>query len=515
MPKQCLNAGISDVEAFACPSHGWESVQDFIYTTLNGLNTEYWSLAGGLGEPQWVEIAGRGSHRRLLITTGFSEPEGFDRYPVKATTQQTAVADALTEVGELWTSAVSNVSTRGHGSVLNRQDAAHTINYSYYQPYTQSSCALDYIHGPLDDGPVAFPISYGVQTNPNLDKADYVSILGVESFVYPNLTKKQLLNTPGSPEQSRLKWVELPQDPFNGSAIGAIILLPRSIANMTQEIILCNVGAGWGSSHINTSSSAGGTTFTTSIIDPSAIVPVSASNSSEIQSDVASEAEAIAIDNVVDYWRPLFPEKPIIVTEAWATYLNPFISSLNTTVIDALMTIPVSTNLSSQWKVDTAKWVLAGLLINGLASIGATSELQGKVKTIKATDNSIQLDGNYWFAGKGDMFIVDPEESKDWVKLRVDSTIAGYAYNIRGTSPKVAITFLLIYCVIALSHVLYAGISGKRVFYPSLLVHTDQLRRYVVHMLGLHRRSDSTSHEFHSHNSLEEYLCRHSGIEYL
>lgn len=63
---------------------------------------------------------------------------------------------------------------------------------------------------------------------------------------------------------------------------------------------------------------------------------------------------------------------------------------------------------------------------------------------------------------RGDMFTVDPEESKNWVKLRVDSTINGYAYNIRGVSSKVAISFLLAYCVLALSHILYAAISGKR-----------------------------------------------------
>ena len=112
-------------------------------------------------------------------------------------------------------------------------------------------------------------------------------------------------------------------------------------------------------------------------------------------------------------------------------------------------------------RIEIAKWALAGLLANGLASIGATGTLQGDIKTAKKPDGSTEWDGDYWFSGKGDMFVVDPEESKDWVKLRVDSTIEGYAYNIRGKSPKVAISFLLAYCIIALSHVLYAGISGK------------------------------------------------------
>ena len=159
---------------------------------------------------------------------------------------------------------------------------------------------------------------------------------------------------------------------------------------------------------------------------------------------------------------PLFPEKQIIVTEAWANYLNPFIPAVNTTVIDALLStnLPVR-ELTFNQQIITAEWALAGLLANGLASIGATGTLQGSIKTVMNTDGSSEWDGDYWFSGKGDMFIVDPEESKDWVKLRVDSTVNGYAYNIHGASPKVAITFLLAYCIIALSHVLYAGITGK------------------------------------------------------
>ena len=468
VPKQCLNVGISDVEAFPCPSHGWETVQDYTYTTLNGLDTKYLALATGFSGPEWIEVAGRGSHRRLSMACGFGEPEGYDPYPVLATIQQTVVADALTETGQLWIDAVSNVSTRGHGTVLNRQDAAHAINYGYYQPYTKVSCAIDYISGPHDDSVVSFPITPGIQAGPDLSQADYNdSILGIYSLPYHGLTKYQLLSTPGSPEESRLKWVELPQDPFNGSAIGAVILLPRSTGNLTQEILVCNIGAGWGNSYMNTSSFAGGTTLTTSVINPSAIESVKTPfRATAVETKKSSPAEYIAADSVISYWMPLFPEKPIVVTEAWATYLNPFISSLNTTVIDALMSIvPPSGKLTSRDQVFVADWAMAGLLANGLASIGATSTLQGNLKTIKDSDGLIHMDGDYWFAGKGDMFIIDPEESKDWVKLRVDSTIEGYAYNIRGTSPKVAITFLLIYCVIALSYVLYAVISGKRVFH--------------------------------------------------
>ena len=469
MPEQCLNASISDVNTYACPSHGWEAIQDYIYDAFNGLDPEYYALARGSASPEWLEVTGRSSERRLSMTIGYDEPEGYDPYPVFATIQQTVVADVLTETGELWTAALSNVSTSGHGNVLGRQDAAHTISNGYYQPYVKSSCASDFIQGPHDDSAIAFPVPWGIQANPALYQSESnESILGIYSFVYPGISKHDVLDTPGSIETNRLKWVELPQDPFNGSAIGAVILLPRSIANLTQEILVCNLGAGWGSSIINTSSFDGGTTFTTSIIDLSVVQQVDdTSNPNGPPGDPTKEnaggaAETIAADSVVNYLRPFFPGKPIIVTEAWADYLNPFVPALNTTVIDALMSTAMSVrDLDSTSQTLLAKNALTALLANGLASIGANGRLQGNMRTVVEPDGPDQMDGSYWFSGKGDVFIVDPEESKDWVKLRVDSTMNGYAYNIRGASPKVAIAFLLVYSIIALSHVVYAGVSGK------------------------------------------------------
>lgn len=92
--------------------------------------------------------------------------------------------------------------------------------------------------------------------------------------------------------------------------------------------------------------------------------------------------------------------------------------------------------------------------------IGSTSQLQGTLKTVVRPDNSTVIDGSYWFSGKGNVFNVDPVESKDWVKLHVSSVFQGYAYNVSGATPKIAIAFLLAYCLFVLAHVLHAGISG-------------------------------------------------------
>lgn len=74
------------------------------------------------------------------------------------------------------------------------------------------------------------------------------------------------------------------------------------------------------------------------------------------------------------------------------------------------------------------------------------------------------LDGDYWLSGKGNVFNVSPEESVNWTKFHVESTLEGYAYNTLTTPPKLAIAVLAVYCALALAHVIYAAITGT--LYP-------------------------------------------------
>ena len=153
---------------------------------------------------------------------------------------------------------------------------------------------------------------------------------------------------------------------------------------------------------------------------------------------------------------PVFPQRPIILTEDWAIYLNPSLSYANTTVFDTLM----ASKLMIPDISISAEIIIAGLVTNGLSRIGSTSQLQGNLKTIVEPDGSSGIDGNYRFSGQGNVFIVDPIESKDWVKFHVSSVFQGYAYNTHGLTPKFAIGFLIAYCLLVLVHVLYAAISG-------------------------------------------------------
>ena len=379
-----------------------------------------------------------------------------------AISQKSAVADALSTTARLWSVALQNVTTSGHGSALNQLDGIHSIQNGYHQPYTLASCEYDVIRDPNDQSPVGFPPTPGLWTpSPKYNDSILYGtnsdgfIISRDAVVYAGLTKSDILMTPGPLGENRLRWVELPQDGFNGSTIGAVVLLPRFPEESIQDLIMCTVGAGWGTSRLNVSTRLG---------VPNTVLSEPALKDNKYSSPVPDDPETKAAlsqgsqtaDTYVFYGYPFFPQRKVTVSEEWAEYLNPSIIGLNTTIFNHLMSSG-STVLDD---AQIASIILASLLANGLSNIGSDTHLQGDLKEIVNADGSIGIDGAYWFSGKGNVMTVDPVESKDWVKLHVDSTIEGYAYNIRGASSKVAICFLLLYCMVALTHTFYSIISG-------------------------------------------------------
>lgn len=440
-----------------CPSSEWQVIQTFLSQTNSSVPLEYQTYVLP-SSPTGVQVTGRNSIRQLAIEDIHYDP-GVGASSVQrlafGVSQHAAVADALSSAAILWSKALGNVTTSGHGSVLDQLDAIHSITTDYYQPYTLVFCGHDTIYGSGDERPVAFPVFPGSDAQV-LDKAEYDnSTLSVYGFDYPGLSRPQILGTPGPLSQNRLRWVELPQDPFNGTAIGAVILRPRSSMNTTQEILVCSIGAGWGASALNTSSFGGVAGPVQSEIDtktvevPTVTVPADVTDPLEVE----FVAKAVASGY---FALPMFPERPIVLTEDWAKYLNPSLSYVNTTVFDTLM----ASSLTGPDISVSAEIIITGLVANGLSRIGSTSQLQGTPKTVIAPDGSTGLDGNYWFSGKGNAFIVDPVESKDWVKFHVSSVFEGYAYNTHGLTPKLSIGFLMAYCLLVLAHVLYAAVSG-------------------------------------------------------
>ncbi|KAL8829748.1 MAG: hypothetical protein Q9170_006034, partial [Blastenia crenularia] len=439
IPTYCSQApNVSNI----CPSSEWQSISDYL-SLANGILPLAF-LGPFSVSPYSVQLTGQGSLRQLVIQRHIYDNQSvpYDRAAAQATTQQGAVADALSATSSLWDTAVQY----SNSPFFDQRDAVQSILADNYQPYTLASCGADIIQDMADDRPVAFPIPPGSSLD-MLGETDITdTALQMLAIVHPGISRSEILETSGSKSDYRVKWVDLPEDPFKGSAIGAIILQPTT--NASQGILLCNIAAGWGTSSMNMSSSpaASGTDWaSSSIYDPAGTLTQ------------ASDYSQRVAESVLTFKLPMFPQQPVNISESWAAYLNPQIPALNTTVINALM----ARKMARKPDTTSANIILAGLVANGLSRTGFNSQLQGDLRTVfNPKVNASLPDADYWLASKGDMFHVDPSTSKDWVKLRVDSSVEGYAFSFDGFAPKLTAAVLLLYCTLVVAHLIYAIVSG-------------------------------------------------------
>ena len=111
--------------------------------------------------------------------------------------------------------------------------------------------------------PLVFPlllsdnnISFGDTT---MDGSFYrnVSATSIPAISKPGMPRSEVLNTAGLTSEFRLRWIELSEDRFQGSSIGAAILLPKNVGDHSQLILTCNIAAGWANSSISTTRSVG------------------------------------------------------------------------------------------------------------------------------------------------------------------------------------------------------------------------------------------------------------------
>ena len=273
------------------------------------------------------------------------------------------------------------------------------------------------------------------------------------AIVHPSLSQADVLASATHPFEYQLQWVDLPLPLFNGSSIGAIIIPPQAANSTSGEgrlynLTFCNLAAGWGT-----------TTLQKAKGDSVGVPSVSSQVSDSppwINRDLVNENS----DTRLNFYTPGYPQRFINITQEWAQYLYPMVESANRSVFDLLMQeryVVQGSQSIEAFNCFAAK-TLVLMVTNGLARIGYESTLQGSPKSIPGTPF---IDGNYWLSGKGNVFTVDPVESKDWVKFHVNSTLQGYAYNTQTLPPRLAIGVMTLYCIIALAHVIYSGVTGR------------------------------------------------------
>lgn len=459
VPDRCSLApeqGLSN----SCPSSEWESIREFLALASYGLPEKYEEIYGGDYDLNYFLASGKASQRQQYLAQAVG-PNALVA-PLASTTQMVATADALTTTSALWFSSLFNVTQdSGHGSPLSIQsDSTHTLSGDSLQGFTEGNCFSEAVQNTTGTNPLAFPFLY-FANNPATPTINITSSNNntLTAIVHPSLSRADVLKNAKHPFEYQLHWVDLPQPLFNGSSIGAIIVPPQAVNSTSDSdgphnLTLCNLAAGWGTTALKSERDEYTGGSVSSIITKYAAPQLAA----DATDGYNPTTETINAELEFNY--PGYPQRFINITQEWAQYLDPMVESANRSVFDLFMQErpPVQGSLG----IDAFNVFVAGTLVlmvtNGLARIGYESTLQGSPKSIPGTPF---IDGNYWLSGKGNVFTVDPIESKDWVKFHVNSTLLGYAYNTQTLPPRLAIGVMTLYCIIALAHVVYSGITGR------------------------------------------------------
>lgn len=353
VPRHCgvLEAGSPSNE---CPSSEWNFMQTWIsltrYAIPSGMRNESTLLETRTVPPSAIQLTGKSSTRQYLSVDQFlanaEHPELFDATTI-STTQQAVIADALTSLSALWSTVMSSaqIGSRHGASFLDEQKTVHTISNDYYQPYSSAFCMRDSIQGPNDESIMAFPImgTFNYYEEPGLESSIYANISGLPAVEVPSLRRSQLLELPDMESDNRFKWVQLPESPLTGVSVGLIVLLPPNPSSLTNkakrtiqdntDIVVCNIAAGWGLSSISVTNTQEGDGATSSLTK----VDASKLHKGDTSSPLLLNRFQSLTDQPLGFYRPTFPSIPIEIDVEWAEYLNPYVPSANTTVIDYLL----------------------------------------------------------------------------------------------------------------------------------------------------------------------------------
>ena len=409
MPEGCSLA-VKQSLSNACPSSEWESIREFFALYSHELPVNYQGVYRAAQPPAYFFFSGKESQRQYYS----AHLEGVDPHvsPSYGTTQMVATADALTTTSALWFQGLQNVTRRsGHGSPLSDQTGStHALDGDNYQAMIAGNCLTEAILNTTDTNPIAFPFLEDANnpTTPTINITSSDNYLN-PAIVHPSLSRADVFTNASHPFEYQLQWVDLPQPLFNGSSVGAIIVPPQATNSTSDEsrpqnLTICNLAAGWGTTILQTQQ-------------------IDYMNDGGVSSQVSKfpggslfsfEEEPVAETAVaqVTFYYPGYPQLLINITQEWAQYLNPRAESANRSVFDLLMQehfLVQGSQSIDAFNVSAAD-TLVLMITNGLARIGYESTLQGSPRSIPGTSF---IDGNYWLSGKGNVFNVDPVESKD------------------------------------------------------------------------------------------------------
>jgi hypothetical protein len=338
------------------------------------------------------------------------------------------------------------------------------------QPFTSVLCQLNAIFGENDTRPIQFPDRYVVGCgDPDVDSTCYLSNIvqsnpinvhyGLTNFT--NITRADIWSQSQQDPQGRVIWIDdIPVSaPFTGSALGAIIIQPE----------LCNDGSS--QTFLSTSACVIGGTWAnmTSFVQTNVATSDYIISDGVLQSDILSTTFSKTID---------WSRQGVKLSKAWAESLNSVTEIQGRTVVDNLLRwTPLVHNIcptngsyefteveGSYVFIDTGdltyherpfmhEAILASLVANGMAYPLVLPQVYRY--------DYLASPGSSWEKITEDVFNRNFLANPPGPIIQIRSIIPGYAHGLSGIPVKIAISVLLVYCLLSLGFVFFTFITGQ------------------------------------------------------
>lgn len=467
VPTSCM----VEASGLGCPSSGWQSLAQNYMSSYQSIRKD-----GYL--PDTVQVPGAKAVRSLRAATRAPAFQ-FDAPMTVATIGSSSIADGLVELGRLWAWAASNWRKEFHERFWSRLDV--TFRVIAQQPIVATRCAP---HNLSSIGYLINTVGFYLDVYDLWDE-DHKDADGDFSGIAYNYTHNEQLrslvqsfNTSTVPD---VVWATVPQ--LNGSTLGAFLFLP--LPQNSSIILTCTLDA--------------------------RMAPGSLQGTRDAPLIVTGADHLSTYDNSNTLPR-------ISIEPAWAAYLNPIISSDNSTVFQNTLKIAGLWDTESLIGLENTVAITESLLtlavVNGLArrdfGVGFLGTLRGDTDGLDLVsdhnagdmaDEYLACDEwcrqllpshGYAMGFGGNAFNISNPEKTIGTKLTMQAHTQGWAYSASGSAAKFAIIALLLYVLIAASHWIYSAYDKK----------TSSSWDSISELVALAMRSDQS----------ETFICTGAGI---
>ena len=446
-----------------CPSAGWQTLAQNYMLYYQSIPRD--GPAGYL--PDEVQIPGAKAVRNLKAVN--RSPSFQFNFPMTtATVGSSSVTDGLVQLGRLWAWAAFNCRVTPHERFWSRLDVTYTVLAQ--QPIVSARCLVE----------------YNVSTTRHLDVYDlwdpnHQDENGDFSTVSVNFTQDKqmvsLIQNFNTTTVNEVVWATVPQS--NGSALAVFLAVP--LPQDTSKLFSCTLDARISPSNLQSTRGA----------------PIIVSGADHLSTyDCENTFPRISID----------PE--------WATYLNPIVSSDNSTAFQNILKAAglgdESTYLDDDNSIPIVESLLALTVVNGLArrdyGVGFLGTLSGNLDGLDLVTNHNVSDAtgrdlscevwdkqllpsvSHGMGPGGNAFNISDSDKGIGVKLTMQVQAQGWAYSASGSAAKFAIFALLLYVLIAASHWVYSLRDQK----------TSSSWDSISELVALAMRSDQTDAFVHT-----------------